>query len=57
MKELGIWVPLSVQLQTYKTAVETAVLLLWINDISQATKRRMMTRAGKEGLLMLARSE
>lgn len=40
MKELGIWVPLSVQLQTYKTAVETAVLLLWINDIVSGHKKK-----------------
>lgn len=57
MKELGIWEPLAVKLQTYKTAVETAVLLLRIDDIVSGHKRRVTTRAGKVGLLMLARSE
>merc|ERR1711881_618388 len=33
MKALGIYEPLAVKLQTYKTAVETAILLLRIDDI------------------------
>merc|ERR1719159_1447662 len=33
MAELGIWEPLSVKLQVYKTAIETAILLLRIDDI------------------------
>uniref|UniRef100_A0A8C5WKW4 CCT-gamma n=1 Tax=Leptobrachium leishanense TaxID=445787 RepID=A0A8C5WKW4_9ANUR len=33
MKDLGIWEPLAVKMQTYKTAVETAILLLRIDDI------------------------
>ncbi|XP_015266292.1 PREDICTED: T-complex protein 1 subunit gamma [Gekko japonicus] len=40
MKELGIWEPLSVKLQTYKTAVETAVLLLRIDDIVSGHKKK-----------------
>ncbi|CAB3365408.1 Hypothetical predicted protein [Cloeon dipterum] len=40
MKELGIWEPLTVKLQTYKTAVETAILLLRIDDIVSGSKKR-----------------
>jgi T-complex protein 1 subunit gamma len=40
MKERGIWEPLSVKLQVYKTAVETAILLLRIDDIVSGTKKR-----------------
>lgn len=40
MKELGIWEPLSVKLQTYKTAVETAILLLRIDDIVSGSKKK-----------------
>ncbi|OCT66624.1 hypothetical protein XELAEV_18042878mg [Xenopus laevis] len=40
MKELGIWEPLAVKLQTYKTAVETAILLLRIDDIVSGHKKK-----------------
>ncbi|XP_028911479.1 T-complex protein 1 subunit gamma [Ornithorhynchus anatinus] len=40
MKELGVWEPLAVKLQTYKTAVETAVLLLRIDDIVSGHKKK-----------------
>ncbi|ELW63942.1 T-complex protein 1 subunit gamma [Tupaia chinensis] len=40
MKELGIWEPLAVKLQTYKTAVEMAVLLLRIDDIVSGHKKK-----------------
>ncbi|XP_016072354.1 PREDICTED: T-complex protein 1 subunit gamma-like [Miniopterus natalensis] len=40
MKELGTWEPLAVKLQTYKAAVETAILLLWIDDIVSIHKKR-----------------
>ncbi|KAG1658741.1 T-complex protein 1 subunit gamma [Nymphon striatum] len=39
MKEFGIWEPLSVKLQTFKTAIETAILLLRIDDIVSGTKK------------------
>ncbi|KAL9696490.1 hypothetical protein quinque_016069 [Culex quinquefasciatus] len=39
MKERGIWEPLSVKLQVYKTAVETAILLLRIDDIVSGSKK------------------
>ncbi|XP_063245082.1 T-complex protein 1 subunit gamma [Bacillus rossius redtenbacheri] len=40
MKDLGVWEPLSVKLQTYKTAVETAILLLRIDDIVSGSKKK-----------------
>lgn len=40
MTELCIWEPLSVKLQTYKTAVETAILLLRIDDIVSGSKKK-----------------
>jgi len=40
MKDLGIWDPLSVKLQVLKTAVETAILLLRIDDIVSGSKKK-----------------
>lgn len=40
MSQLGIWEPLSVKLQVYKTAIETAILLLRIDDIVSGSKKR-----------------
>merc|ERR1712062_546058 len=40
MAELGIWEPLSVKLQVYKTAIETAILLLRIDDIVSGSKKK-----------------
>ncbi|KAI5696083.1 hypothetical protein M8J76_013411 [Diaphorina citri] len=40
MKTLGIWEPLTVKLQVYKTAVETAILLLRIDDIVSGSKKK-----------------
>merc|ERR1719239_242767 len=40
MSTLGIWEPLAVKLQVYKTAVETAILLLRIDDIVSGSKKR-----------------
>jgi len=40
MSVLRIWEPLAVKLQAYKTAVETAVLLLRIDDIVSGSKKR-----------------
>jgi T-complex protein 1 subunit gamma len=39
MKQLGIWEPLTVKQQTYKTAIETAILLLRIDDIVSGAKK------------------
>merc|ERR1719245_1568708 len=40
MKALGIFEPLAVKLQTYKAAVETAILLLRIDDIVSGSKKK-----------------
>ena len=40
MKELKIWEPLAVKLQVYKTAIETAILLLRIDDIVSGSKKK-----------------
>ncbi|BFF91630.1 T-complex protein 1 subunit gamma [Drosophila madeirensis] len=40
MNVKNIWEPLAVKLQTYKTAVETAILLLRIDDIVSGSKKR-----------------
>jgi T-complex protein 1 subunit gamma len=40
MSLLGIWEPLLDKLQTYKTAVETAILLLRIDDIVSGSKKK-----------------
>ncbi|XP_025832859.1 T-complex protein 1 subunit gamma [Agrilus planipennis] len=39
MEKKGIWEPLAVKLQIYKTAVETAILLLRIDDIVSGSKK------------------
>jgi len=40
MKELKVWEPLTVKLQVYKTAIETAILLLRIDDIVSGSKKK-----------------
>lgn len=40
MKVKNIWEPLSVKMQVYKTAVETAILLLRIDDIVSGSKKK-----------------
>lgn len=39
MKEYGVWEPAMVKTQTFKTAIETAILLLRIDDIVSGTKK------------------
>lgn len=39
MTELGVWEPLAVKEQTFKTAIETAILLLRIDDIVSGSKK------------------
>merc|ERR1712003_315583 len=46
MAALGVWEPLAVKLQVYKTAMETAILLLRIDDIVSGSKRK---DAGDQG--------
>ena len=40
MAEMGVLEPLAVKMQTYKTAVETAILLLRIDDIVSGSKKK-----------------
>lgn len=46
MKDLCIWDPLSVKLQVYKTAIETSILLLRIDDIVSGIKKSSGDAAG-----------
>lgn len=46
MAAKGIWEPLAVKLQVYKTAVETAILLLRIDDIVSGSKKKDSEPAG-----------
>merc|ERR1711963_523298 len=39
MKELGVWDPFAVRMQVYKSAVETAMMLLRIDDIVSGVKK------------------
>lgn len=40
MKELKVWEPLTVKLQVYKTAIETSIMLLRIDDIVSGSKKK-----------------
>jgi T-complex protein 1 subunit gamma len=40
IKDLGVWDPLSVRIQVLKTAVETSLMLLRIDDILSGTKKK-----------------
>ena len=46
MKEADIWDPISVKLQTFKTAIESACMLLRIDDIVSGIKK---DKSGKQG--------
>ncbi len=46
MLTLGVLEPLSVKMQTYKTAVETAILLLRIDDIVSGSKKKNQNEGG-----------
>lgn len=49
MKDIGIWDCFSVKAQTYKTAIETAMLLLRIDDIVSGTKKSSGEPSGPTG--------
>jgi len=46
MNDYGVWEPFSVKAQTYKTAVETAILLLRIDDIVSGVKKASALQGG-----------
>ncbi|CAH1796655.1 unnamed protein product [Owenia fusiformis] len=48
MKDYGVWEPFSVKAQTYKTAIETAILLLRIDDIVSGTKKQLDTQGAPQ---------
>ena len=48
MKELGVWEPLLVKTQTIKTAIESATLLLRIDDIVSGLKKRDKLGPGQQ---------
>lgn len=50
MKELGIWEPAAVKVQTMKTSVESAVLLLRIDDIVSGMKKTSRPAAKPSGV-------
>jgi T-complex protein 1 subunit gamma len=43
MNTLNIWDPLAVRIQVLKTAIETSVMLLRIDDIVSGTKKKNAT--------------
>lgn len=47
MKDVGVWDPIAVKLQTYKTSIESACMLLRIDDIVSGIKKDRKAQAGK----------
>ena len=47
MKDADIWDPISVKLQTMKTSIESACMLLRIDDIVSGIKKDKRGQAGK----------
>lgn len=47
MKDADIWDPISVKLQTYKTSIESACMLLRIDDIVSGIKKDRRGQAGQ----------
>ena len=46
MKALGVWEPFEVKTQTFKTAVEAAMLLLRIDDIVSGISKKGRSETG-----------
>ncbi|XP_047995979.1 T-complex protein 1 subunit gamma isoform X2 [Leguminivora glycinivorella] len=57
MAAKGIWEPLAVKLQVYKTAVETAILLLRIDDIVSGSKKKANDPAAPPAPAAMAAAE
>jgi len=57
MKEYGVWEALSVKLQTYKTAIETAILLLRIDDIVSGSKKASTLNENSSGPMKAAKED
>jgi len=50
MKELGIWDPFLVKIQTIKTAIESACLLLRIDDVISGITKKKKDKSGSGGV-------
>ena len=48
MKEAEIWDPIAVKLQTFKTAIESACMLLRIDDIVSGIKKEKSQKGAAE---------
>ncbi len=49
MRTANIWDPISVKLQTFKTSIEAACMLLRIDDIVSGIKKDRRQQAGRGG--------
>jgi len=49
MNAVNVWDPISVKLQTFKTSIEAACMLLRIDDIVSGIKRDRRQQAGARG--------
>ena len=49
MKESQVWDTISVKLQTFKTAIESACMLLRIDDIVSGIKKERSNQGGRGG--------
>eukprot|EP01038_Epipyxis_sp_PR26KG_P006151 gene6151-8479_t len=49
MNKLGIWEPYCVKTQTFKTAIESACLILRIDDVVSGTRKKKVNAAGGGG--------
>ena len=50
MEEEGIWDPCSVKLQTFKTAIESACMLLRIDDIVSGIQKEGRNAGGRKAI-------
>lgn len=48
MKEIDVWDPVAVKLQTYKTAIESACMLLRIDDVVSGMKKSKKQSEGRQ---------
>jgi T-complex protein 1 subunit gamma len=50
MEDTGVWDPASVKLQTYKTAIESACMLLRIDDIVSGIAKEGRNAGGRKAI-------
>ena len=51
MKELGVWEPLEVKVQTIKTSIESATMLLRIDDIVSGLQKKKQVGGGPKSAM------